>query len=60
MLKLGTRKGYRLVAHTGNMIFVRGEHVEKLGLSPAELERPEKLFSQNGSALRAGRYFGER
>ena len=44
MLKLGTRKGYRLVAHTGNMIFVRDEHVGKLGLSPTELERPEKLF----------------
>jgi len=44
MLKLGAGKGYRLVAHTGNMIFVRDEQVGKLGLSPAEFERPEKLF----------------
>jgi hypothetical protein len=44
MLKLGTRKGYRLVAHTGNMIFVRDELVGKLGLPPIELEQPDKLF----------------
>ncbi len=44
MLKLGTRKGYRLVAHTGNMVFVRNDHVGRLGLPPIELERPEKLF----------------
>jgi len=55
MLKLGTGKGYRLVAHTGNMIFVRDDYVEKLGLPPAELDRPEKLFIEewiNPTALK--------
>lgn len=44
MLKLGQRKGYTLVAHTGNMIFVRDELVGKLGLPVSELEQPERLF----------------
>lgn len=43
-LELGLRKGYRLVAHTGNMFFVRSELVDRVGLSVAELEQPEVLF----------------
>ena len=33
MLELGIRKGYRLVCHTGNMIFVRSELFASLGVS---------------------------
>jgi hypothetical protein len=44
MLKLGTAKGYRLVAHTGNMIFVREPYLGALGLPAAELQHPETLF----------------
>jgi hypothetical protein len=44
MLKLGLCKGYTLVCHTGNMIFVRDEDVGKLGLSRAEIDNPSSLF----------------
>jgi hypothetical protein len=43
-LRLGREKGYRLVCHTGNMIFVEESLVPKLGLSPLELQAPELLF----------------
>lgn len=44
MLKLGQDKGYTLVAHTGNMIFVRADHIAKIDLPPGELANPEQLF----------------
>jgi len=44
MLELGRSKGYTLVCHTGNMIFVPDEHVGRLGLPAQELENPESLF----------------
>jgi hypothetical protein len=44
MLQLGRRKGYALVAHTGNMIFVNGDEVERLGLTVREIANPESLF----------------
>lgn len=44
MLKLGQEKGYRLVAHTGNMIFVRADHIEKVRLPASEIADPERLF----------------
>jgi hypothetical protein len=44
MLKLGQDKGYRLAAHTGNMIFVRADHMEKVRLPAGELADPERLF----------------
>jgi hypothetical protein len=44
MLRLGRRKGYALVAHTGNMIFVSEEEVERLGLPASDLAYPERLF----------------
>jgi hypothetical protein len=44
MLKLGLAKGYRLVAHTGNMLFVRDDHVAKIDLPEEELTHPETLF----------------
>jgi hypothetical protein len=44
MLELGRRKGYSLVAHTGNMIFVKSGLVNRLQLPQRDLERPETLF----------------
>jgi hypothetical protein len=44
MLRLATAKGYGLVAHTGNMIFVRQPLLDSLGLPAIELHRPETLF----------------
>lgn len=44
MLELGTRKGYALVAHTGNMIFVRNDLVPRLGLPGVTFRDPNRLF----------------
>lgn len=44
MLRLGHEKGYHLVAHTGNMIFVREDHIAKVELPASELATPERLF----------------
>lgn len=44
MLELGQSKGYTLVCHTGNMIFVHDEYVGRLGLPSHEIENPESLF----------------
>lgn len=44
MLELGQEKGYTLVAHTGNMIFVHNDLVDKLGLSSNEISNPDALF----------------
>src|SRR5262249_31153136 len=44
MLGVGRAKRYTLVCHTGNMIFVRDEDVDRLGLPHHELEHPESLF----------------
>ena len=44
MLELGRRKGYSLVAHTGNMIFVKSGLVDHLQLPRQDLEHPESLF----------------
>lgn len=43
-LKLGIQKGYKLVCHTGNLIFVRDDLVWKINLPEAELNNPETLF----------------
>jgi hypothetical protein len=37
-------KGYTLVCHTGNLIFVRSDKVQKLQLQESILAAPEKLF----------------
>jgi|SRR5581483_1675055 len=44
MLKLGHRKGYDLVAHTGNMIFIRKDLMTKINLPQDELDNPNGLF----------------
>lgn len=47
MVSLGKLKGYHLVCHTGNVIFVRNNLVGKLDLPMDELENPGKLFCNN-------------
>ena len=44
MLQLGRAKGYQLACHTGNMIFVHDDWVERLGLPEEHLTHPERLF----------------
>ena len=44
MLMLGKSKGYELVCHTGNMIFVRRDRIQELRLPEVELEHPASLF----------------
>jgi hypothetical protein len=43
-LRVGTKKGYTLICHTGNMIFVRNDLVDKLELNQTQLDFPETLF----------------
>lgn len=43
-LALGQKKGYQLVAHTGNNIFVRNDLVPKLNLPQSELDNPDNMF----------------
>ncbi len=43
-LELGVAKGYTLVCHTGNMIFVRDDKVGQISMNKTELEFPEVLF----------------
>jgi hypothetical protein len=44
MLKLGQSKGYTFICHTGNMIFVRNDLMDKVGLPEADKRNPNKLF----------------
>lgn len=44
-LELGMRKGYSCVCHTGNMIYIRNDLLNKLSL-PKELINSIKLFNQ--------------
>ena len=43
-LELGKKKGYTLVCHCGNQIFVRDDLAGNARLTPEELEFPELLF----------------
>jgi hypothetical protein len=44
LVELGRKKGYTLVAHTGNCFFVVNELVPALKLDPMLLAKPERLF----------------
>ena len=44
-LDVAHRKGYELVCHTGNMIFVRSELIPCLGIDPRYLANPSLLFN---------------
>jgi len=43
-LEVATNKGYKLVCHTGNLIFVRDDLVSRVGLDERMLLHPETLF----------------
>jgi hypothetical protein len=42
--KLGKSKGYELVCHTGNMIFVRNDLMAAVNLPAEEIRNPDSLF----------------
>lgn len=44
-VEVGRSKGYSLVCHTGNLIFVRDDLVGRLGMEHYQLEFPESLFN---------------
>lgn len=44
MLNVGTNKGYTLVCHTGNCIFVRNDLISHLGMPQNLLDNPNSLF----------------
>jgi hypothetical protein len=43
-LEVAKKKGYFLVAHTGNLIFIKNQFKEKINFNLNLLENPEKLF----------------
>jgi hypothetical protein len=43
-LNVAVAKGYTLVCHTGNLIFVKNELVDRVGLNELDLRYPERLF----------------
>jgi len=43
-LAVARSKGYSLVCHTGNMIFVKNEAMDLIGLDQLDQEFPERLF----------------
>jgi hypothetical protein len=45
LVNLGRSKGYQLVCHTGNCIFIRDELVPNLNLEAKLLASPERLFN---------------
>jgi len=45
MLELGIEKGYQLVCHTGNLIFVDAKYRDKLGMEAFEIDHPASLFN---------------
>jgi hypothetical protein len=51
MVDLAAKKGYALVCHTGNLIFVRNDFVVKLDLPAEELMFPELLFNYGWKRL---------
>lgn len=54
VVKLGVHKGYKLVCHTGNLIFVRNDLVGKLNIPEKFINSPEFLFMN--SWIREGLY----
>lgn len=45
MVELAHGKGYRLVAHTGNLIFVDGGLAKRLDMPASELAEPDTIFN---------------
>lgn len=51
-LGVAERSGYKLVCHTGNMIFVRSDLVAHLNIDQLDLDYPERLFLTNWIGLK--------
>jgi hypothetical protein len=43
-LKVGNSKGYTLVCHTGNLIFIRNELIKDMNFPDYYIDNPEQLF----------------
>lgn len=43
-LRVGQKKGFTLVCHTGNLIFVRNDYMDLIKLDKQFIDYPEKLF----------------
>ena len=43
------KKGYELVCHTGNLIFIRKDLIDKIGLDKRYKENPDLLFLDNNT-----------
>ena len=46
-INVGKKKMYTAVCHTGNLIFVKNEYMDKLNFSDDLIHNPEKLFINN-------------
>jgi len=51
-LTVAKDKGYTLVCHTGNMIFVRNDIISKLNLDESIIKYPERLFRDDWISLK--------
>jgi hypothetical protein len=56
-LSVGVDKGYTLVAHTGNMIFIRNDLLDLVGFSTRFIQHPELLFDYNWIAKQKDNIF---
>tara|TARA_B100000795_G_C22756106_1_gene421564 strand:+ start:169 stop:945 length:777 start_codon:yes stop_codon:yes gene_type:complete len=45
-LSVGNKKGYTLIAHTGNLIFVNNDHLKKLNFPKELLDNQDLLFNK--------------
>lgn len=52
-LNVGRIKGYELISHTGNMIFVRRDLLSHLNIEERFIQYPELLFLYDGPAVSA-------
>ena len=55
-LKVGQDKGYDLICHTGNMIFIKKEFTELINLDPKLLKYPELLFQDKWYSIEKNKY----
>jgi hypothetical protein len=52
-LEVALNKGYRLVCHTGNMIFVKEQYLRHLDIDQRFIREPELLFTYHLTWLRS-------
>ena len=56
-LSVAKEKGYTLICHVGNLIFVRNDLVHLLGLDKDDIQFPERLFNDLGIQLESQTFF---